>query len=140
MSQESRIVDVAETILNGLTELTEESEGQALAGPLAALTERARTETDPEARLKIEDDLVELLASSPATRERLDELLPEIDGEKSAESPYTLGRPVAKDRWVCPEGGYAWAVLSADDPEVPPSHCPVHTHLRLVFRPATSSD
>ncbi|MFE7840073.1 hypothetical protein ACFU53_29665 [Streptomyces sp. NPDC057474] len=112
----------------------------------AALLRRANTETDLDARKDLEDELYWLLGSHEASRRRMNELLPDTAGERGTggerglEPLYSSGAPVPKDRYVCPQGShYVYPVLSVDDPEPPPEHCPIDG-LALVFRAAGTAD
>ena len=77
------------------------------------------------------DELFEALTGPEALRRRLDQLLPDEQGEKAGGGYQELpghGEPVDAVYFVCPQRDYRYPVLEVGE-YVPP--CPVH-HLALV--------
>jgi hypothetical protein len=76
-----------------------------------------------------EDELIELLTAEEPLRRRLDELLPDDQGEKDWAGPTGYqelpgpGDPVDAVFYACPEGDYRYPVMEVG--EVVPQ-CPVH--------------
>jgi hypothetical protein len=136
---ESEILKVADTVAPELPRLLG-SEAPAFGRMLSELAAQARSSEGQAARMQSEDEIYKLLASRDETRERMDQLLPEVQEERGWAPVLGHSAPVPADRWICPEQDctYNFPVLSIDDPTPRPEFCLVHENVRLVFRPATA--
>jgi hypothetical protein len=131
----SAIVAAGRTVRSELPELLG-ADGAALVEPvLGELLAQAAAASNPTALAEAEDRILEVLATHPRTRARMNELLPAVDEERGAPSGYEPlpggGEPVEADWYGCPQGDYDWPVFAVDEP-VP--QCPVH-HVALVPKP-----
>jgi hypothetical protein len=72
----------------------------------------------------VDDQLWQLLVVYEPTRQRLNQLLPEVEEERGFE-PFPGERDaIEADRFVCPRGDYEWPVFDSDDPVL--ERCPNH--------------
>jgi hypothetical protein len=124
---DSGIVMAARVIWSELPRLLAGAAAARVESVLGELLAQAEAAPDAAGLAKAEGVMLELLAEYPATRDRLDQLLPSSEEERGADAGFEPlaggGEPIDFDWYACPNGDYDWPVFAVDEP-IP--RCPIH--------------